>query len=150
MANDFQRLVRRDVLAKLKGNSALIAIVPAASIYGQAPAAEPVWPFIKLGPIQELPRRASCLNGADVNFGIHAFSRGRWTAPVPPRQLLEIAEDHASRIGTAIKATLDRGASDLPGVGRVRYLLADRNLMVDAGEPDAFHWYATVQARVIA
>lgn len=144
-----QRLVRRDVLAKLKTSPGVTAadLVPAASIYGQDPGREPAWPFIKCGPPQTLPMRASCVDGASVNFGLHAFSRGRRNGS---GQLIETAEDHAGRIGAAIEAAIDRARSDLAGVGHVSYRLADMVLMVDGAEPGAFHYSCTVRARVMA
>lgn len=145
-AKGLQRLVRRDVLAKLKANAGVLALVSATSIHTQDPGAEPAWPFIKTGSPQSLPLRASCVDGATVNFGIHAFSRGRRTGAA----LVETAEDHAGRIGAAIEAAVDRARSDLPGVGHVSYRLADMLLMVDGAEPGAFHYSCTVRARVLA
>ena len=144
-----QRLVRRDVLAKLKADTGVTAadLVPAASIFGQSPPAEPDWPFIKTGSPQTLPLKAACIDGGVVNFGLHAFSRGRRNEA---GALVENAEDHAGRIGAAIETAIDGSRSMLVGVGTVRYTLADMLLLVDGAEPGAFHYTCTVRARVLA
>lgn len=135
-----QRQVRRAVLSRAKSDGALIAIVPAARIFSQAVPIEPGWPFIKLGPSQTFPRKAACINGGDVTMDVHAFARGSAS---------ETAEDHASRIGAAIETALANNWLDLEGGGRARIRLSDIRLLQD-DEPDAFHWLAQVNARVLA
>jgi hypothetical protein len=146
-AKGLQRLVRRDVLAKLKANAGVTALVAATSIHSQDPGPEPAWPFLKFGAPQTLPLRASCVDGGTVNFGLHGFSRGRRNGS---DALVETAEDHAGRIGAAIEAAVDGARSTLTGVGTVRYRLADMLLLVDGAEPGAFHYSCTVRARVLA
>lgn len=144
MAGGLQRLVRRDILTRLKNDTGVLALVPAASIYSQSTPKEPAWPFIKTGAVQSLPIRGACMDGASVNISVHAFSKGRWAGS----SLLETAEDHASRIGGAIEDCLDARGYDLPNGQRVRYRCTDMQLLVD-GEPDAFHYFTNVSARVI-
>jgi hypothetical protein len=144
-----QRIVRRAIMTRLKASPDVTALVPSTSIYGQSPDAEPAWPFIKMGPPSTTPRRASCLDAGTVLVSVHGFSKGRYSDDV----LLETAEDHAGRIGAAIEAALDAKGEDITdGVetGRVRYMLADRLLLVDSGEAGAYHWFANVIARVTA
>lgn len=136
-----QRLARRDVLAALKGNSGVTALIPATQLHPQQPLSEPVWPFGKLTQPQMLPLRAACVRGAVVNFGISAFTRG-----LPD----ETAEDRAAKIGDAIEKVLDGRRTELPGIGKVSYRLGDVLLRVDGAEPGAFHWSASISARVLA
>lgn len=142
-----QRHVRRDVLALLKADAGVLALIPATSIHTQAPLTEPVWPFIKTQAPQTLPLRADCVDGATVNFGLSAFSRGRKDGA---GALIETAEDHAGRIGEAIELAIDKAKSDLPGIGTVVYRVADMLLSLDGAEPGAFHYSCTVRARVLA
>jgi hypothetical protein len=142
---DLQRETRRLALSTLKANAALTAIVPASSIYSQHVKDAPAWPFIKFGPTQELPLRASCLNGADISFSVHCFAKPRLAGA----QVVETAEDYASRIGAAICGALDSRQYPFTG-GTVRFRLSDRRLMVDGGEASAFHYYAVVNARIMA
>ncbi|HVH49960.1 MAG TPA: DUF3168 domain-containing protein, partial [Sphingomicrobium sp.] len=107
----------------------------------------PVWPFIKTQSPQTLPLRADCVDGATVNFGVSAFTRGRKNGA---GALIETAEDHASRIGEAIETAIDKSKSDLPGIGTVAYRIADAVLLVDGAEAGAFHYSCTVRARVLA
>lgn len=148
MATGLQRLVRRAVLARLKADAGLTALVPAASIYPQAVPNEPVWPFVKLGPTGTLRLRASCVNGGLVTVDVHAFARAR----VSGGAVAETAEDHASRIGAAIEAALADNRITLEGdapapIARIE--LSDIRLLQDQ-EPDAFHWFAQLNARVLA
>ena len=148
MATGLQRLVRRAVLARLKANAGVTALVPAASIYPQAVPNEPAWPFIKFGPSTTQRLKASCVNGGLVALDVHAFARARVSAG----QVVETAEDHASAIGAAIEAALADNRLTLEGdapapIARIE--LSDIRLLQD-GEPDAFHWFAQLNARVLA
>lgn len=145
-----QRLVRRDVMARLKAAAGVTSLVSAGSIYGQDPGGAPVWPFIKTGSPQSLPLRMSCVDGATVSFGLHAFARARRSGPGDNAPVIETAEDHAGRIGEAIEHALDGVRAVLLGGPEVRYRIADMNLFVDGAEPGAFHYSCTVRARVLA
>lgn len=145
MANGLQRIVRRAVLARLKADAALTALVPAGSIYPQAVPAEPVRPFIKLGPTGTLRLRAACVNGGLVTVDVHAFARARESGG----QVVETAEDHASRIGEQIERALDGVNITLEGGAKAKLDLGDIRLLQDQ-EPDAFHWFAQINARVLA
>ena len=148
MAVGIQRLVRRAVLAKLKADAGLTALVPAASMFGQsipADVGDPTWPFIKLGASATQRLRASCVNGGTVALDIHAFARDREVAGAT----VETAEDHASRIGAAIETALADTNLTLEGGGNAHIELSDIRLLQDS-EPDAFHWFAQINARVLA
>lgn len=145
MATGLQRLVRRAVLARLKADAPLTALVPAASIYPQAIPNEPAWPFIKLGPTGTLRLRAACVNGGLVSVDVHAFARAR----ISGGQVVETGEDHASRIGAAIEAALSDRHLSLEGGADAHIVLGDIRLLQDQ-EPDAFHWFAQLNARVLA
>lgn len=145
MATGLQRLVRRAVLARLKADSGLTALVPAGSIYPQAIPNEPTWPFVKLGPSGTLRIRAACVDGGRVTLDVHAFAKPRYLGAA----MIETAEDHASRIGAAIEAALADQHLTLEGGADARIALDDIRLLQDA-EPDAFHWFAQLTARVLA
>lgn len=145
MATGIQRLVRRAVLAKLKADTGVTALVPASSIYPQAVPNEPTWPFIKLGAIGTLRLRAACVNGGQVSVDVHAFARAREVSG----QVVETAEDHAGSIGAAIESALADNRITLEGGEIAKIELSDLNLFQDQ-EPDAFHWFAQLNARVLA
>ena len=146
MATGIQRLVRKAVLSTLKANAPLIALVPAPRIYGQTTPSNVVWPFIRLGGPTTLPLRASCLSGAGfVTFDVHAFVKPRLDGG---GNIVETAEDYASRIGGAIEAALDRAMLALEG-GTANITLSEMRLLQDSDEADTYHYFAQANARVI-
>jgi hypothetical protein len=143
--------VRRAVLARLKSDAGLTALVSAASVHpvavvGVAGSAEPAWPFIKLGALGTLRLRAAGVNGGRVTVDVHAFAKSRYNQA---GAMIETAEDHASRIGAAIETALADQHLDLEGGADAHISLNDIRLLQD-DEPDAFHWFAQLTARVLA
>ena len=144
MATNLQRAVRRAILAKLKADTGLTDLVPAASIRSQGEEDEPVWPHILLAAPVTRPFRASCTRGGTVALDIHAFARARKADDA----VVETAEDHAGRIGGAIERILNWNRLTLD-TGTASTSLSDIRLIPDA-EPGAFHWFAQINARVLA
>lgn len=144
-------VARRAALIRMKGHAGLTALVPAANIHRTAPQSEPERPFIKLGRSNVTLLKASCLNGAVVTFPVHAFVRDRKNGS---GAVVEVAEDFAGRIGGEIEAALDRKGEDVTVAGtpaRLRYHLTDiQPDLVDEADSSAIHYFATVQARVVA
>lgn len=137
---------RRAILATMKVDADLIALVPAARIYPQAsPVPTPTWPFIIYGSPSGLPIRATCVNGTEVTVAIHSFAKVRMQGTV----VVETAEDHASRIGAAVVAALDGKRPPLPGGGYLSILSTGSQLLIDGGEADAFHHVANFRCRAI-
>ena len=147
MATGLQRLVRRAVLSTLKADAPLTAIVPAARIYGQSTPSAPVWPFIKLGGPQTLPRRAAGMPFSGVvTFDVHAFAKPRLSGTA----IAETAEDYAGRIGAAIESVLDSARLALEGGGYAGLRLSEMRLLQDADEADAYHYFCQVTATCAA
>lgn len=142
MAVGLQKLVRRALLAKLKGDAGLTALVPAPQIN---PPGAPVWPFVKLHSPVTQPRRSSCSRGGDVAWDIHAYAGPRKEAG----KVVETAEDHAGTIGAAIETALVDTRIAIEGDGEARITLSDIRLLPD-GDPDSYHWFAQINARVLA
>lgn len=142
MATGVQRIVRRALLARLKADAPLLTYVAAASIN---PAAQPTWPFIILRSPVTQRLRAACLNGGLVTWDIHAFARPRESGG----QMIDTAEDHAGKIGAEIERVLADNRLSLEGGGTAKIELSDIRLLPDA-EPDAYHWFAQINARVLA
>ncbi len=142
MATGLQRLVRRALLARLKANAPLTALVAAASIN---PVGEPVWPFVKLRAPVTRRLRAAGLNGGEGSFDIHAFARARVVGGAE----VETAEDHAGRIGGAIEAALADARITIEGGHVLRLEVNDMRLLEDE-EPEAWHYFAQVNWRVLA
>lgn len=142
MAVGLQKLVRRSILAKLKNDASLTALVPAEQIN---PDGVPDWPFIKLNASTTQPMRMACVVGGLVTWDIHAFARAREDGGA----VVETAEDHAGSIGAAIEQALNYDHLALEGGGDARVRLSDIRLLPD-GDEDSYHWFAQINARVLA
>lgn len=137
MATGIQRTVRRALLTRLKADAALVALVPKAQIN---PLDEPTWPHIRLRSPVTQRLRATGVNAGVVVWDIHAFARAKPDAT---------AEDHAGLIGAAIEMALADNRIPLEGGGTAKIELSDIRLLEDE-TPDAFHWFAQVNCRVLA
>jgi len=142
MAVGLQRLVRRALLPRLKADTALVALVPAASIN---PAGVPTWPFIVLRNPVTRRLKVACVNGGQGSWDIHAFAGHRLSGGA----VVETAEDHAGRIGAAIETALADNWIALPDGAKVRVQIGDIQLLQD-GDPDHYHWFAQINWRALA
>lgn len=146
MARSRARPIRRAMLAQMKGNAALVALVPAASIYGQTVPANKAWPFIRTGaPSATGAVRGTCMDGATGIVAVHGFSNGRYQGSM----LVETAEDHAGRIGDAIAEALDGVRLALDGGGEVRLRWTGDQLLQDPEEAGAFHTVQNFETRYL-
>lgn len=143
MATGLQRTARRVVLARLKADSALTALVPSANIN---PLGEPAWPFVLLRAPVTRRLRAAGLNGGIVSFDVHAFARPRLDGS---GAMIETAEDHAGRIGAAIEAALADNRLAGPTGEVIKVEMSDMRLLED-DTPQAYHYFAQVNCRVLA
>lgn len=139
---DLQRLARRALLITAKGNAALTALVPTTSI---APEATPTWPHIQIEAPRTQRIRAACVRGATCSFDLHAFAGPREAGG----QVVETGYDHASRIAAAIEDLFCEGRIELETGLIARVTLSDAQMLRDE-EPDAWHWFAQINCRVLA
>lgn len=133
MAIDSTREIRRAALARLRASEAVTLIVD-DRIFGQTPPKEPPFPFTLWGAIALTPLRASCLDGAEGVVAVHGFAKDREEGG----SVIEDAEDHASRLGSAIAASLDGYLAEIPG-GTAAFRWTGSQLLVDSDDPGAFH-----------
>lgn len=83
MPIDFSLDVRKAVVAHLRADPQLTALVPSARVYGEQPAeAVPDWPFIRYGYPIATPWEATCYDGSENRVTIHAFASGPGTDAV--------------------------------------------------------------------
>lgn len=136
-----QRLTLRAILAALKSNAPLIELVPAASI---DPDGAPVWPFVLLTGARTTRLRASCVRGAVVRLDVHAFAGPR----LSNGSEVETARDHVSRIAAAIETMLCETNLTLEDGSNCAITMSDTQTLTD-GEPDALHWFAQLNCRVM-
>jgi hypothetical protein len=144
MAAELESLVRVAVLATLKNDAGLLALVAASSI-DPDPEREPTWPFVTTENYRNQPFEQTCVRGGLVTGDLHGFAGPRKNG----NQVVEYARDHAGRIGGALQRALHRNRLDIEGGGKARIRLSDIRLMAD-GSPQAFHWFAQINAKVLA
>ena len=73
---DQSNATRLAILARLKADSGIAALVPAARIYPSRTPATLTWPFIKLGVINDTPYRPSGAIGSQNLIGtVHIFTK---------------------------------------------------------------------------
>lgn len=143
MAEALETLVRVAVLSRLKNDTGLLALVTRDSI-DPDPEVEPVWPHVKTEAYTCQPFEAACVRGGRVTGDLHGFAGPRRESG----QIVEDARYHAGRIGAALQKALHRTRLDLEGGGHARIRLSDIRLLSDG--PQAFHWFAQINARVLA
>lgn len=74
---DLSLEIRKSVVAHLRADEPLTALVPDNSIYGEFPAqAVPEWPFIRIGYQIATPYEENCGSGSQNRLTIHAFAKG--------------------------------------------------------------------------
>lgn len=99
MTRDFLLPVRKAILAALKSNSDLTALVPQERIYPPKTPATPQWPFIRYGAASDLPWKSSGEDGQRLLTAVHCFARATDAEPD--------GEDLAGRIKAAVAVQLD-------------------------------------------
>ena len=145
MAGDLIRDVRRATLARLKADPAVLDLVAAAAIHPSTTPANPAWPFTRFDAPLSVPLDMTCVAGATVTFLLHGFAKSRQVGGA----VVETAEDHASRIGSALKASLHNKRLPL-GDGTALLKVRSSRLLRDGDEEDAYHSVLSVEARVLA
>jgi hypothetical protein len=124
---------RQTILAALKADSAVTAMVPKASIYPAKTPNNPGKPFIRYGSASVQPQRASCWAGGDVSGAVHLFV-GQSGAIHDPEAF---AGDALDAIAEALDAIEDCH------VERTQ-------LLPDAEEPDIMHGIAFFTVKAMA
>lgn len=132
--------VRGKIIAALKADAQLTAIVPAARIYPGKSPASPIFPFIRvpmlIGTVAELDGGS----GSDQSGVIHCFTKlANPSLPDPEAQAATINR-HIVRIVSGID-DVDLGDGESLGVHAVQ-----TQVIEDGAEADAYHGMVTVRA----
>ncbi len=123
---------RKAILARLKADSGLTALVPAARIYPSRTPAALTWPYIKLGVINDLPYRPSGASGSQNLFGtVHVFTKSSATS-------LD-AENQCHQIRKELMRILDAQSSIAVTGGKFSLHYDGGTVMQDGDEADAYH-----------
>lgn len=145
MAIDSTLSVRSGMLAILKADAPMVALVPKASMFTQWTEAVPAYPFIRSGPPAGIPIRGACLDGQEITVALHGFSNGVRNAS---GQIILPAEDQAGQIGAAMAKALDRKVIVLP-TGRAGIRWTGGQLLQDPEETQVFHTVQNFRVRAI-
>jgi hypothetical protein len=109
--------VRAAMMAALKANDGMTALIPKVSIFPGTVPANKTFPFSRFGTMMAAPFVASGLRSAAYRVSVQGFSQdivdGAGTVIVT-------AEDNASNIGDAFQAALDGATIDLGNGDKLR------------------------------
>lgn len=120
--------VRGQIIAALKADAQLTAIVPAARIYPRKVPASPTWPFIRLGVLTATPLRLDCTDGAEVTGAVHCFVKAVPGSIPDPEALAMTINSHVARVLDA----LEDGA------------VSQAQVIEDGAEADAYHGFVQI------
>ena len=123
---------RKAILARLKADSGLTALVPAARIYPSRTPAALAWPYIKLGVINDLPYRPSGASGSQNLVGtVTVFTKSSATSLDSEKQCHQIRKELMRILDTQSSIPLTGGKFNLHYDGGT--------VMQDGDEADAYH-----------
>lgn len=132
---DLGKLTRAAIVKALRENVPMVALVPAARIYGPEPPATPPWPWAYCASPIESPYRATCMNGAQCSVTLHGFAKGP-------------GDDAASAIGSAMRYALD-GLQFPVDSGYAEVAWEQTQLLRDGAEASAWHVVVRVAVEVV-
>jgi hypothetical protein len=141
--------VRRAGLTLLKADAAVQAVVDDRVYPPQRPAT-PQWPFLAWGVPIEGPFGASCLDGSEIDFAVHAYAEttGVDDATVSGEELASALNGLCRTVLNG--ATLDLTAYGCPYPATAHFTWQQSQVIQDGAEADAFHGIATFRATVAA
>lgn len=131
--------VRGKIIAALKADAQLTAIVPAARIYPGKTPSTLTWPFIRVPMLTGTVAELDGGGGSDQSGVIHCFTKLATAVPDPEAQAATI-NAHIVRIVSGIDDTLLADGESL-GVHAVQ-----TQVLEDSAEADAFHGITSIRA----
>lgn len=131
--------VRGKIIAALKSDADLIAIVPAARIYPSKTPSTVVWPFIRVPMLTGTVAEFDGGSGSEQSGVIHCFTKLATGNPDPEAQAATINR-HMVRILGGID-DVDLGQGEAMGINVVQ-----TQVLMDPAEADAFHGIVSVRA----
>lgn len=103
---DLSLEIRRAIVAHLRADATVTALVPAARIYGEF-AVSDVFPFIRMGYPATAQFEATGWDGSEADFAIHVFADGPGTDAV-----LTIAKRVVASMTNFAPASIDGAFAD--------------------------------------
>lgn len=137
MARDSTLQLRQAVVTTLKADGPLTALVDEDNVHGMRTPATLTWPFVRYGVPDVLPMRAQCLDGVQVRFAVHSFSKAAY-------------EDEVANMNAAVAAALDSKTieldTDFSAKAHIRWL--GSRVLADPAEANAWHGIAEFEAGI--
>ena len=124
MAVDHSLRLQTAVIAAIDADTELTALI-AGRVYDYVPVS-PQYPFCRIGPMRATPFEGDCIDGAEIRFAIHGFTKDYGRAGA--------ADLAAALIDLFARATLDLGSGIAAGL-----TVADWTVIEDTGEKGAWH-----------
>lgn len=131
--------VRGKIIASLKADAELTAIVPAARIYPSKTPSTVVWPFIRVPMLTGTVAELDGGSGSDQSGVIHNFTKLGTGVPDPEAQAATINR-HIVRIVSQID-DVDLGDEESLGIH-----VTQTQVIMDSAEADAFHGLISIRA----
>lgn len=128
--------IRGKILAALRGDATLTAIIPEARIYKSQTPADAVWPFIRLGVMINTPMRTDGQPGGEITGAVHCFTKGG----DDPEKLAMQINAHVVRILDAIDALA------LEDDAQMSIHVTQSQVIEDGAEAAAFHGIVSIAA----
>lgn len=136
---DQTNATRLVILARLKADSGITALVPSARIYPSRTPAALTWPFIKLGVINDTPYRPSGAIGSQNLIGtVHIFTKT--SASV-------LDAEYQCHL---IRREVIRAVDAMGGIGDLYIRYDGGTVMQDGDDADAYHGVVNWEAVYIS
>jgi hypothetical protein len=121
---DHSLIVRKAVVAHLKADAALAALVSPGSIYGEEPPPKPDWPFVRYGFPVVGGYVATGKQGSVLRITLHAFAHGPFT-------------DAIYKIAAAITEAME--SFSIPALDLVDRQWLATNVVRDSDDANGYH-----------
>lgn len=136
--------IRGKLIAALKSDPQLNAIVPATRVYPSKVPADRAFPFIRLGTLTSAPVRADCGPGSTATGFIHCFVKLDAAGGIPDPEALAITiNGHIARIVDDLEAIPLDADADLS------VQITQTQVIEDLAEADAYHGLVAIEALAI-
>jgi hypothetical protein len=121
MSEDASYELQQAIVRRLKADDAVNALI-GGRVYDRIPAKDDKvtaeFPFVSLGPEQDLPDHIDCIEGGDIVLQIDVWSR-------------DVGRKQAKRIARAVKDALDDADLELGGSALVCLSYEGRHVLPD-------------------
>lgn len=134
--------VKQAIIAALKADATLTAMVPAARIYPQKTPNSPAWPFIRYGASSSVPLRPDGGSGGEVRGEVRCFAKSTDSQPDAENRCADIQRRIAEVIEALFAEPLSTGA-------QMDALIIGVRLEQDRAEADIFVGSVEFQASVV-